>query len=74
MNALEPSELPKSVPLLRWIMLAVLVWGLILAAGAYRFGGNQPLLKAIIIATCVVAFLGFWLAALALRQRRANHP
>jgi hypothetical protein len=53
-------------------MLAVLVWGLILAAGAYRFGGNQPLLKALIIASCVVAFLGFWLVALAQRQRRTR--
>jgi len=56
--------------LIRWIMLAVLVWGLFLALGAYLFGGNLPALRALIIAGVVVAFLGFWIVALALRQRR----
>jgi len=56
--------------LIRWIMLAVLVWGLFLALGAYLFGGNLPALRALIIAGVVVAFLGFWIVALVLRQRR----
>jgi high-affinity Fe2+/Pb2+ permease len=56
--------------LIRWIMVAVLVWGLFLAIGAVLFGGNLPLLRGLIIVGVVTAFLGFWLAALALRQRR----
>lgn len=59
--------------LIRWIMLAVLAWGLFLALGAYLFGGNLPALRAVIIAATVAAFLGFWISALALRQRRIEH-
>jgi fatty acid desaturase len=53
----------------RWLMLAVLVWGLLLALGTFLFGGNQPVWRAAIVAGCTVAFLGFWLAALAVRSR-----
>jgi len=56
--------------LIRWIMVAVLAWGLFLAIGAVLFGGNLPLLRGLIIVGTVTAFLGFWLAALAFRQRR----
>ena len=28
---------------IRWVMLAVLIWGCVLALGTYLFGGNQPL-------------------------------
>ena len=55
-----------------WIMLAVLVWGLLLAVGTFLFGGNHPLLRAAIVVGCTLAFLGLWLAALALRQRRVK--
>jgi high-affinity Fe2+/Pb2+ permease len=56
---------------IRWLMLAVLAWGLILALGAYLFGGNKPLLRALIIAGCTLAFLTFWLLALASQRRNA---
>jgi hypothetical protein len=56
--------------LIHWIMVSVLVWGLFLALGAFLFGGNLPLLRGLIIVGVVTAFLGFWLAALAFRQRR----
>ena len=56
----------------RWIMLAILVWGLVLALGTFLFGGNQPLLRAAIVAGCTMAFLGLWLAAMAVRKRSAN--
>ena len=59
--------------LIRWIMVSVLVWGLFLALGAILFGGNLPLLRGLIIVGVVTAFLGFWLAALAFRQRRLAH-
>jgi high-affinity Fe2+/Pb2+ permease len=64
----EPSSTPTST--VRWIMLSVLAWGLLLALGTYLFGGSQPLLRAAIVAGCTLAFLAFWLAALAMRQRR----
>jgi hypothetical protein len=65
----QPSGAGQSL-LIRWIMAAVLLWGLFLALGAYLFGGNLPVLRGLIIVGVVMAFLGFWLAALALRQRR----
>jgi hypothetical protein len=54
---------------LRWVMLAVLVWGLLLALGTFLFGGNQPLVRAAIVAGCTLAFLGLWMVALAIRGR-----
>ncbi len=54
---------------IRWLMLVILVWGLLLALGTYLFGGNKPLLRALIVAGCTLAFLGFWMVALA-RQKR----
>jgi hypothetical protein len=53
----------------RWLMLAVLVWGLLLALGTFLFGGNQPLWRAAIVAGCTLAFLALWMAALAARRR-----
>ena len=70
MKAADESSSSAPVNLTRWIMLAVLGWGLLLALGTYLFGGNQPLLRAVIVAGCTLGFLGLWLVALALRQRR----
>jgi len=67
----EPAS-PQARNLTQWIMLAVLVWGLMLALGTYLFGGNQPGLRAAIVAGCTVGFLGLWLAALASRRRRTE--
>ena len=52
-----------------WLMVAILVWGLLLALGTFLFGGNQPLLRAAIVAGCTLAFLGLWIGALAVRNR-----
>jgi hypothetical protein len=54
-----------------WIMLAILVWGAVLALGSYLFGGNHPELRAAIVLAATLAFLGLWWAALAVRRRRA---
>ena len=54
---------------IRWIMVAVLVWGLLLALGTFLFGGNQPLLRAAVVIGCTLGFLGLWMAALAVRRR-----
>jgi hypothetical protein len=56
----------------RWLMLTILAWGLLLALGTYLFGGNQPLLRAAIVAGCTICFLGIWLTALAVRRGRSN--
>jgi hypothetical protein len=53
-----------------WIMLAVLVWGSLLALGSYLFGGNHPALRAGIVLASTLAFLGLWWAALAVRSGR----
>ena len=67
----EPSPTPAG-NLTRWIMLAVLVWGLLLALGTYLVGGNHPGLRATIVAGCTLGFLVLWLAALATRNRRSE--
>ncbi len=68
MSESEPRAAQKSLTM-RWIMLAVLVWGLLLALGTFLFGRNQPLWRAAIVAGCTLAFLGLWVAALAVRRR-----
>ena len=56
----------------RWLMLSILVWGLLLALGTFLFGGNQPLLRAVIVAGCTLAFLGLWMAALAALRAKSQ--
>ena len=72
MKAIEQPPSRPAVDPTRWIMLAVLLWGLILALGTYLFGGNQPGLRATIVAACTLAFLALWWTALALRKRRVD--
>ena len=62
---------PAPATITRWLMLAILTWGLLLALGTFLFGGNQSLMRAAIVAGCTLAFLGLWAAALA-TQRRAS--
>ena len=71
MNPLnEPAPESAPIPIIVSIMVAVLIWGLLLALGTFLFGGNHPVLRAAIVGGCTLAFLGLWLAALVLRQRR----
>jgi hypothetical protein len=63
-----PSPPPHRVIL--YIMLAVFVWGGLLALGAYLSGGNRQLLKADIILGCVAVFLGLWAILLRRRAKR----
>jgi hypothetical protein len=53
-----------------WIMSAVLVWGTILAIGAYRF--NYMPMRFVMVFGSTVGFLLFWTAALRIRQRRLD--
>jgi len=65
------SEVASSRPsLITWIMLAVLVWGALLALGSYLFGGNHAVERAVIVLGVTVAFLLMWVGALAMRRRR----
>jgi amino acid transporter len=71
MNEPAKGEVERSrMGLTAWIMLAVLGWGILLATGSFLYGGTLPLVRAGIIFGVTVAFLGLWLAALALRRRR----
>ena len=56
---------------IRWLMLVILAWGLLLALGTYLFGGNKPILRALIVAGSTFAFLIFWLLALASQRRNS---
>ena len=65
-----PNSAQTGSAALRWLMLAVLTWGLLLALGTFLFGGNQPLLRAGIVIGCTLAFLALWAGALAARRGR----
>ncbi|GIW95336.1 MAG: hypothetical protein KatS3mg110_3377 [Pirellulaceae bacterium] len=63
------------------IMAAVFVWGTFLAVGAGLFGIDPKqgrvtfapnILRGAIVMGCVLAFLGFWSAALWSRNRRSS--
>ena len=64
----NPTPSAKAETILRWIMVAVLVWGTTLAAGSWTF--NHDIRRPIIVFACVVGFLGFWNVMLASRRRR----
>jgi hypothetical protein len=66
----DASEAVGRAALTRWLMLSILVWGLLLALGTYLFGGNQPVLRALIVLGCTLGFLGLWMAALAMKRPR----
>ena len=71
------SDSDERRPALRWIMLAVGVWGLLLALGAFLFGPDPQTgaitlainpWRGLIVLSCVGIFLGGW--ALLLLTRR----
>jgi len=69
MNRLRPT------PFILFIMLGVILWGGIHAWGAVYSGWSYWRgLKALVIGTCVVLFLGFWSVMLAIRKRRLSTP
>ena len=62
---------PGAERILFWIMVALVVWGLFHAIGAWTL--NHDARRALIVLACVAMFLGFWLALLASRRRRLDH-
>ena len=62
------SSPPGAERLIRWIMVALVAWGLIHAAGAWTL--NHDARRPLVVIACVAGFLGFWLAMLGSRRRR----
>ncbi|MFM7592222.1 MAG: hypothetical protein ACKO85_10550 [Isosphaeraceae bacterium] len=59
--------MPKIHPI-AIIMLAVLVWGIFHAIGAYTFNWN--IYRPLMVLGCSLGFLGFWALMLRNRKRR----
>lgn len=59
--------MPKIHPI-AIIMLAVLVWGIFHAIGAYTFNWN--IYRPLMVLGCSLGFLGFWALMLHSRKRR----
>jgi CHASE2 domain-containing sensor protein len=66
--ATESDRPADRLQIIRWIVVAVAAWGIVHAVGAWSF--NHNMLRAVVVIACVAAFLGFWMAMLAVRQRR----
>jgi len=62
---------PGAERILAWIMVALVVWGIFHAVGAWSL--NHDARRPLIVLACVASFLGFWLALLAARRRRLDH-
>lgn len=65
----RPTE-PRAHQILWGIRLAVLAWGAVLAAGAYRLNHNPW--RVVMVLGCVLAFLGLWTWLTAAASRRAT--
>ena len=66
-NGNQPKSSPKRV--LVGIMLAVVVWGVVLAAGTYLYryeagpdalDGQRAVRRAVVVLGCTFGFLAFW--------------
>jgi hypothetical protein len=64
------AESADRVAIIRWIVVAIAIWGIVLAAGAWSLNWNP--LRPLVVLACVAGFLGFWMTMLAVRQRRLN--
>jgi Flp pilus assembly protein TadB len=64
----EAREQADRASIIRWIVVAIMIWGVVLAAGAWTLNWNP--LRPLVVLACVGAFLGFWMTMLAVRQRR----
>jgi len=61
---------PGPFRIIAWVAAAILSWGVFHAVGAWRLNHNP--LRAVVVLACVLAFLGFWMTMLAVRQRRLS--
>jgi len=52
------------------LMLALLIWGVLLAVGTLIFPGNLAIVRGVLVLGCTLAFVGFWVLMLLYRNRR----
>jgi hypothetical protein len=72
---MQPDEAKRWT--IRGIMIAIFLWGTVLAIGAGLFGVDAQggvslapnVVRGLIVWFCVLAFLGFWIAALRRNKR-----
>ncbi|MFM8497043.1 MAG: hypothetical protein ACKOEM_16210 [Planctomycetia bacterium] len=62
-----PAAPPGADRIIRWIMVAIVIWGALLAAGAWTL--NHDIRRPLVVMACVLGFLGFWLAMLRTLRR-----
>jgi protein-S-isoprenylcysteine O-methyltransferase Ste14 len=55
----ERQDVERNV-IIPYIVIGLLVWGSLLALGAYLFRGQYDVRKPLIIMACVGLFVGFW--------------
>ena len=69
---MTPETASKNRPI-RWLMLALMVWGVYLAVGTSRFARDfsDSVWKGAIVLGCVVAFLGLWILVLEKKRRQS---
>ncbi|MEI6240486.1 MAG: hypothetical protein WCR51_08855 [Planctomycetia bacterium] len=53
-----PPASPGADRIIRWIMVAIVIWGAILAAGAWTL--NHDIRRPLVVMACVLGFLAFW--------------
>ncbi len=66
----DPLSPPGAERLLRWIMVAIVAWGVFHAIGAWML--NHDARRPLVVLACVGAFLGFWLLMLSTRSGRVR--
>jgi hypothetical protein len=56
---MKPDEVKREL-IIPYILISLLIWGAIIALGAYVFRGQHDYRKPLIILACVGTFVGFW--------------
>lgn len=57
---MKPEPVDRRDLMIPWIVIGLVVWGGLLALGAYVFQGQYDVRKPLIIMACVGLFVGFW--------------
>ena len=64
----DPSDQrQRAIP---YIVIALIVWGTLLAVGTFVFRGEYDFRKPLIVLACVWLFVGFWGLMLWVHRRR----
>ncbi|MFM8891826.1 MAG: hypothetical protein ACKOTB_09450 [Planctomycetia bacterium] len=67
-EARRPDGPAGAEMIIRWIMAALVVWGVFHAVGAWTL--NHDPRRALVVLACMAAFLGFWATLLGSRRGR----